>query len=143
MAREYPEWPIIGVGGVVVHEHKVLLVRRAHPPMQGDWSIPGGALEVGETLVEALRRELLEETGLTVTPVGVLEVLDRIVRDEQGRTRFHYVLIDYLCHTEEAVACAASDATDCCWVSPEELAAYGLRPDTLRVLDKALNAVTL
>jgi ADP-ribose pyrophosphatase YjhB (NUDIX family) len=137
MSREYPAWPIVGIGGVVVHGGRALLVRRGGPPLQGEWSIPGGALEVGETLHAGLRREMREETGLDVEPIEVLEVLDRIIRDEQGRVRYHYVLIDYLCATTSGQASAASDAEECRWVRRDELPGFQLRPETLRVLQKA------
>lgn len=143
MNREYPANPIIGVGGVIVHQGRVLLVRRGRPPLMGEWSIPGGALETGETLLEALRREMREETGLEVRPVTLLEVLDRIIRDEQGRARYHYVLIDYLCTVEDPQACAASDALECRWVEPGDWPQYGLWPDTLQVLEKGLKIATL
>ncbi len=137
MRRKYPQQPVVGVGGVVIHQGRVLLVRRARPPLQHEWSIPGGALEVGETLLEALRREMKEETGLEVEPLGLLEVLDRIVRDQAERVRYHYVLIDYLCRARSAAARAASDVSECRWVAPSELAQYRLHPQTLRVVEKA------
>ncbi len=137
MSREYPERPIVGVGGVAVQDGRVLLVRRGRPPLEGEWSIPGGALEVGEPLVDGVRRELREETGLEVEPLEVLAVLDRIIRDPQGRVRFHYVLIDYLCRVVSGQACAASDARECAWARPAELARYQLHPETLRVIEKA------
>lgn len=142
MSREYPERPIIGVGGVVVQEGRVLLVRRGRAPLEGEWSIPGGALEVGETLHDGLRREMLEETGLEVQPTEVLEVLDRIIHDEERRVRYHYVLVDYLCTLVRGPACAASDAAECRWARPAELSGYHLRPETLRVLEKALELVS-
>ena len=143
MSREYPQRPIVGVGGVVVKQGRVLLVRRGRAPLLGEWSIPGGALKVGETLEEALRRELQEETGLEITPLELVEVLDRIVRDDDGRTRYHYVLIDYLCRLDSSgpqAPCAASDVSECRWVTPAELAQYRLHPDTVRVVEKALVA---
>lgn len=144
MSREYPERPIVGVGGVVVEQGRVLLVRRGQAPLLGEWSIPGGALKVGETLEEALRRELREETGLEVTPLELLEVLDRIVRDQDGRTRYHYVLVDYLCRVDSSgpqTPCSASDVSECRWAAPAELAEYHLHPETLRVVKKALEAL--
>lgn len=130
---------MIGVGGVVVEEGAVLLVRRARPPLEGEWSIPGGLLEVGETLEEGLQRELREETGLEVAPAGLLAVLDRILRDEQGRPRYHYVLIDYLCRIAPGASPetqAGSDAAECRWFSPANLP--DLHPDTLRVVRAAV-----
>lgn len=138
MGREYPERPIVGVGGVAVSGDRVLLVRRGRPPLAGEWSIPGGALEVGESLVEGVRREMLEETGLDVNPTEMLAVLDRIVRDHDGRVRYHYVLIDYLCTVRSGEACAASDASECRWVAAEELSTYSLHPETLEVVQRAL-----
>ena len=143
MSREYPERPIVGVGGVVVERGRVLLVRRGRAPLLGEWSIPGGALKVGETLQDGLRRELREETGLEVTPLELVEVLDRIVPDADGRTRYHYVLIDYLCRVGRSGPQDPSPATDvseCHWVAPSGLAEYHLRPETLRVVEKALQA---
>ena len=98
MRREYPEAPIVGVGAVVIDGAKVLLVRRGQEPLKGEWSLPGGALELGETLQQGVVREVLEETGLEVVPAGIVEVFDRITRDEAtGRIRYHYVLVDFVC----------------------------------------------
>src|SRR5437588_2596473 len=116
--REYPERPIIGVGALIVtgssDNARILLVRRASEPFKGKWSIPGGALEMGETLIAAVKRETLEETGLTVEPLEVAGVIDRIIPDTTGRTQYHYVLVDYLCklvsHAGELRA--ASDVDD-------------------------------
>jgi len=95
--RKYPDRPFVGVGAVIVREGKVLLVRRKHEPLAGQWSLPGGAVEVGETLEACLVREMLEETGLEVSVGPVIEVLDRITRDDEGRVMYHFVLVDYLC----------------------------------------------
>ncbi|MBI3896334.1 MAG: NUDIX hydrolase [Acidobacteria bacterium] len=136
-AREYPEHPLVGVGGIIVHDEQVLLVRRGREPLLGEWSLPGGLVEVGEELPEALRREILEETGLVVHEDAIVEVLSRILRDEQGRARFHYVLIDYLCRVQEGRLEAATDATEARWVERSCLNEYGLQPETLRVIEKA------
>ena len=138
-AREYPERPLAGVGAVILDGEKVLLVRRAREPLRGEWSLPGGLVEVGEELTEALRREILEETGLDVRVGPVVEVLDRILRDEQGRVRFHYVLVDYLCRVEGGRLEAASDAAETRWVERSRLGDYALRPETLRVIAKAFS----
>ena len=137
--REYPPSPVIAVGGIVVQEGKVLLIRRGQEPFLGTWSIPGGAVEVGETLSEALRREILEETGLSVRTVAIVEVLDRIIRDEKGAVQYHYVLADYLCAVETGNLQPASDVTEARWASREDLPAYALRRETLQVIEKALS----
>ena len=138
-AREYPEHPLVGVGGVIVEGGKVLLVRRGREPLLGEWSLPGGLVEVGEELTEALRREILEETGLVVHGGPIVEVLSRILHDEQGRVRFHYVLIDYLCRVQGGHLEAATDATEACWAEQSRLHEYGLRPETWRVIEKAFS----
>ena len=138
ISRSYPACPIVGVGAVIVREGEVLLARRANPPLQGEWSLPGGALEVGEKLREGLTREVLEETGLEVEVGPVLDVIDSIFPDAEGRTQYHYVLIDYLCRPRAGTALAASDASELRWARPDELENFGLRPITLEVIRKAL-----
>ena len=137
--REYPERPMAGVGGVVLDGDRVLLVRRGREPLRGEWSLPGGLVEVGETLANALRREIREETGLDIHIGPVVEVLDRILPDQQGRVQFHYVLVDYLCSVKSGSLSAASDACDARWVERDQLEAYRLRPETLRVIEKAFS----
>ena len=139
MKREYPERPIIGVGAVVVDGGRALLVRRATEPLLGEWSIPGGMLELGEKLRDGTRREVLEETGLTVEPGEVLEVFDSIFADEQGRTQYHYVLIDYLCVCRSGQATAGSDVSDVRWVTEEDLVGLGLRESIEGVVRKGLS----
>lgn len=134
-SREYPERPIVGVGAVIIHEGRVLLVKRGNAPMQGEWSLPGGALEIGETLIEGVRREVLEETGLSVDPVTIVEIFDRIARDEAGRVQYHYVLVDYLCRITGGSPVCASDAVDLRWASAGELNA--IAPFTREVILKA------
>jgi ADP-ribose pyrophosphatase YjhB (NUDIX family) len=136
MKRDYPERPIIGVGAVIVRGDRVLLVRRATEPLKGEWSVPGGVLELGEKLREGVRREVLEETRLEVEPGDVLDVFDSIFRDEQGRTQYHYVLIDYLCHSISDEAKAESDVSEVRWVRQDELAAMGLRESIEQVVRK-------
>ena len=139
MRREYPEAPIVGVGAVVIDGTKVLLVRRGQEPLKGEWSLPGGALELGETLQQGVVREVLEETGLIVIPGGIIEILDRIVPDEgSGRVRYHYVLIDFVCHVTGGALCSASDAEEVRWVERDQLQnGYRLAPVTLAVVEKA------
>ncbi|MGA8111614.1 MAG: NUDIX hydrolase [Acidobacteriaceae bacterium] len=140
MRREYPDAPIAGVGAVIVRsgaggEPEVLLVRRAHEPLKGEWSLPGGAVEVGETLQEAIGREVLEETGLVIETVEVVEAFDRISRDPDGRVRFHYVLVDFLCRVKGGSLACASDALEARWAGPGDL--EGLTPKTVEVIRKA------
>jgi 8-oxo-dGTP diphosphatase len=137
MSRLYPSSPIVGVGAVILRHGEVLIVRRANPPLQGEWSLPGGALEVGEKLREGVAREVLEETGLEVEVGPVLDVIDSIFPDGEGRTQYHYVLIDYLCHLRSGTPMAASDASELRWARPGELSALGLRPVTIEVIRKA------
>jgi len=136
-SREYPERPIVGVGGILLEGSRVLLVRRGVEPLRGEWSIPGGAVEVGEPLAEALVREVLEETGLQAQVLGLVEVLDRILRSEDGRVQYHYVLLDYLCRPVGGELRASSDVLDARWVDRSELEEYGLRPETRQVIAKA------
>jgi 8-oxo-dGTP diphosphatase len=142
--REYPEAPIVGVGAVVIDGTKVLLVRRGNEPLKGEWSLPGGAVELGETLQQGVVREVLEETGLVVVPAGIVEVLDRITQDEvlqdgaTGRVRYHYVLVDFVCRVTGGALREGSDADEVRWVAREELGEYHLAPITMRVIEKAL-----
>ena len=135
--REYPDRPLVGVGGVVISEGKALLIKRGGPPLEGQWSIPGGMLELGETLRDGVRRELMEETGLEVRVGDVVEVFERIFRDEGGRIRYHFVIHDFLCEVVTGEARAASDVTDVAWASVDELTQYGLTEIATRVLLRA------
>jgi ADP-ribose pyrophosphatase YjhB (NUDIX family) len=134
--REFPELPLVGVGAIVIESDRVLLVKRAHPPIQGQWSIPGGVLEVGEMVREAAIREAREETGLTVEPGELLGVYDRILRDPAQRVRYHYVLIDFLCRPVGGELLAASDASEARWFARGELLRLQLAEDTLEVIGK-------
>ncbi len=140
MSREYPDNPLIGVGAVIVQDGRVLLIQRGQPPLLGEWSLPGGHLECGETLREATVREAREETGLVVKTDEMLGVYERIIRAEDGRVRYHYVLIDFLCRPRSGNLQAASDAADVCWFTREELPALKLSADTLEVIHKGLQA---
>jgi 8-oxo-dGTP diphosphatase len=138
MNRSYPEHPIIGVGAVIVDGGRVLLVRRATEPLKGEWSVPGGMLELGEKLREGVRREVLEEAGLVVEPGEVLDVFDSIFTDGEGRTQYHYVLIDYVCRLVSGDARAGTDVSEVKWVSENELPAMGLRESIQQVVQKGL-----
>jgi mutator protein MutT len=141
MKREFPEIPLVGVGAIIIENARLLLVKRAHPPLQAEWSIPGGVLEVGELMRQAAVREAREETGLTVEPGELLGVYDRIVRDADERVQYHYVLIDFLCRRVAGDLAAASDAAEVRWFRQQELAALNLAEDTLDVIQKGFAAV--
>jgi 8-oxo-dGTP diphosphatase len=137
--REYPDAPIAGVGAAILRggdPPSVLLIRRGQEPLKGEWSLPGGAVELGETLEEAVRREVLEETGLAVEPAGIVQAFDRISRDEGGRVRYHYVLVDYLCRVTGGSLACATDALEARWAGLDEL--DGLTPFTVEVIQRAV-----
>jgi len=138
MSRLYPSFPIVGVGAVILRQGEVLIVRRANPPLQGEWSIPGGALDLGEKLRDGVAREVLEETGLDVEVGPVLDVFDSIFPDGEGRIKYHYVLIDYLCQLRSGIPVAATDASEVRWARPDELEALGMKQVTIELIRKAL-----
>jgi ADP-ribose pyrophosphatase YjhB (NUDIX family) len=133
MKREYPEGPIVGVGGVVVHRHRALLIRRGCEPLKGEWSIPGGMLELGEELAEGVRRELKEETGLEVEPLGIVAAFDRITW-EGKRVKYHYVIVDYVCRLKRGRLKPASDVVDARWVRRDDLPKYHLTEMATKVI---------
>jgi 8-oxo-dGTP diphosphatase len=139
MQREYPEQPLVGVGAIVIENSRVVLVKRAHPPLQNQWSIPGGVLEVGELVREAAVREAREETGLTVEPGEQLGVFDRVLRDGNERVQYHYVLVDFLCRRVSGELTAAGDAAAARWFTRDELSFLNLAEDTLEVVLKGLD----
>jgi 8-oxo-dGTP diphosphatase len=143
MQREFPETPLVGIGAIIIENARVVLVKRAHPPLQAEWSIPGGVLEVGELMREAAIREAREETGLTVEPRELLGVYDRVVRDADQRVQYHYVLIDFLCRRVAGDLAAASDAADVRWFAQEELPGLKLAEDTLDVIRKGFSKLTV
>jgi 8-oxo-dGTP diphosphatase len=140
MNREFPEHPFVGVGAIIIDDHankpRVVLVKRAHPPIQGQWSIPGGVLEVGELVHEAAVREAREETGLIVEPGELLGVYDRVLRDTEKRVQYHYVLIDFFCRVVGGELSAGSDAAEVRWFTRDELPALNLAEDTQDVIRK-------
>jgi 8-oxo-dGTP diphosphatase len=137
MAREYPEAPVAAVGGVVIADGAVLLVRRAFPPRQGEWSLPGGRLELGESLAEGVAREVREETGLEVEVGVVVDVFDRVHRDEAGRIRYHFVIVDFLCRPRGGTLVAGDDAAEARWVPRAEVAALGVNAYAVGVIERA------
>jgi 8-oxo-dGTP diphosphatase len=143
MQREFPETPLVGVGAIIIENARVVLVKRAHPPLQAEWSIPGGVLEVGELVREAAIREACEETGLTVDPGELLGVYDRVLRDPDKRVRYHYVLVDFLCRRVAGDLVAASDATEVRWFTREELPALKLAEDTIDVIHKGFDKLRI
>lgn len=140
MKRDYSEHPIIGVGAVIVHDGRALLVRRATEPLRGEWSVPGGVLELGEKLRDGAAREALEETGLTVEVGEVLDVFDSIFPDADGRIQYHFVLVDFLCRVISGRAAAGSDVSEVKWVTLAELSDLRLRPSISGVVSKALSS---
>jgi 8-oxo-dGTP diphosphatase len=137
MQREYPEQPLVGVGAIIVNESRVVLIKRGKAPLLGEWSIPGGLLELGETVRQAAAREALEETGLVVRATELLGVFDRIVPDSDKRLRYHYVLIDFLCQIVSGRLQASGDAADARWFTQEEVGALALPEDTAAVIGLA------
>jgi len=143
MKREYPNSPLVGVGAVIVDSQsggpRVLLIQRGTPPLLGEWSLPGGVLECGETLREAVAREAHEETGLVVETGEMLGVYERIIRSDDGRVRYHYVLLDFLCRAIGGDLNAGSDAAAARWFTPDELPPLNLAYDASDVVLKGLD----
>lgn len=138
MSRSYPDRPLLGVGAIIARDSQILLVRRANPPLQGQWSIPGGLVEVGETTREAAVREVREETGFEVDPERLVEVFERILRDDNSRVEYHFVLIDYFCRIISGTEKAGSDVSELRWASCEDLESLGVAPETCAVIRKAI-----
>ena len=136
--RIYPERPIVGVGAVVLDGRRVVLVKRANEPLKGEWSLPGGAVDVGETLEQAIRREVREETGLDVEVGPIVDVLDRIRYDPDGRVRFHYVLVEFLCRPTGGDLRCASDAAEAAWADGPDLERYQVAAATITVIEKGI-----
>ena len=138
MAAEYPDVPTVAVGAIVVRDGRVLLVRRGQPPSEGMWAIPGGRVELGETLQAAAEREIEEETGLTISAGDPVYTFDVIVPDEAGRIRFHYVIVDLLAVYVSGVLRSGDDAREARWVSPDELEELPVNESTLQVLQEVV-----
>jgi ADP-ribose pyrophosphatase YjhB (NUDIX family) len=125
------------VGAIIIEGGRVLMAERGKEPLKGWWSIPGGVLETGERLEEGVRREVLEETGLDVEPLAVVEIFERIMRDAEGRAEYHYVLIDYLCRIRGGQPCAADDVANLAWIPRRALANHRITEGTAEVIEKA------
>jgi 8-oxo-dGTP diphosphatase len=143
-SREYPERPVVGIGGVIIDQGRTLLIRRGSEPLLGEWSIPGGTLELGESLQEGVARELLEETGIKVRVLDLIEVFDRVYLEDgaiaaqtKGRPRFHFVIVDYLCERLSGEPRAGSDVTEVAFAREDELTRFHLTETATRVLKKA------
>jgi 8-oxo-dGTP diphosphatase len=144
MAREYPDRPVVGIGGVVIENGRALLIKRGSEPLLGQWSIPGGTLELGESLQQGVARELLEETGLEVQVLDMIEAFDRIFLDptaanakDKSRPKYHYVIVDYLCERLAGEAQAGSDVTDIAYATEQELEKFQMTSTAMRVLRRA------
>jgi 8-oxo-dGTP diphosphatase len=136
-SRRYPTRPFLGVGALIFEGRSILLVERAKEPLKGYWSLPGGIVEAGEKLDSAIRREVLEETGLEIEPVALFEIFERIMPDAEGLPEYHYVLMDYWCRVTGGQLTAASDVSRAHWATEQELSGYRLTEGTLAVIERA------
>jgi len=127
----------LGVGALIIEGDHILLVERGGEPLKGYWSLPGGGVETGETLKQAVCREILEETGLAIEPLQIVEIFERIMLDNTGKTEYHYVLIDYLCRMVYGELAAGSDVSRAEWISKSQLSGLHLTEGTLPVIEKA------
>lgn len=135
--RRYPQRPLVGVGAIILRRDRILMAQRGNPPLKGWWSLPGGALETGESLKSAICREVREETGLEVDPHHVFEVFERIMHDDKGATEYHFVLIDYLCRVTGGTLQAGDDVSAVEWVRRRDLPGLQITEGTLGVIEKA------
>jgi ADP-ribose pyrophosphatase YjhB (NUDIX family) len=135
--RRYPKRPLVGVGAIIFQGDRILMAQRGKPPLQGWWSLPGGALETGEALADAVAREVLEETGLVVQPLRVFEVFERILRDDAGVPEYHYVLIDYVCRVTGGELRPGDDVCRAEWMRLDELRGLQITEGTLAVIERA------
>lgn len=140
MPRRYPEHPLLGIGAIIFEDDRILMVERAGNPLKGYWSLPGGLVETGETLETAVKREILEETGLQVEPQQMFELFERIMRDAQGQAEYHYVLLDYLCKVVGGTLQAGDDVSRAEWVRREDLPSLLITEGTLDVIERAYSA---
>jgi ADP-ribose pyrophosphatase YjhB (NUDIX family) len=134
--REYPDRPLVGIGVVVFRADKVLLIRRGKPPRLGQWSLPGGLQELGETVWQAAEREVREECGIAIAPLGIIDIVDAITPDDGGRVRFHYTLVEVLAEWRSGEPVAGDDAMDVAWFDPGEVGKLGMWEQTTRIVAK-------
>src|SRR2546425_3579199 len=139
--RRYPKRPILGVGAIIIESDRVLLVERGREPLKGYWSLPGGVLEIGEKLVEGVRREAREETGLEIEPQSVVEIFERIMCDAEGAAEYHYVLVDYLCRVTGGALGPGDDVSRAEWVDRADLQQYRITEGTVPVIEKAFDTL--
>jgi len=138
--RWSPQYPLVAASAIIFKEEKLLLIKRANEPSKGKWSIPGGIIELGETIYEAARREVLEECSIDIEITKIFNVMDNIIRDEDGSIRFHYILVDVLARYVSGEIKAQSDAEDCLWFTSEELAGLDMNPRLHEVLARAFSS---
>ncbi len=138
MDRRYPDRPFVGVGAIIFRGDEVLLIRRGTAPALGKWSIPGGLVELGESLEDAVRREILEEVALDVKVLDLVAVLDRVIKDQEGRIEYHYILHDFLCESTQGEPLPATDAEECTFVRLDRLSSYDLTRGTEKIIRRAL-----
>ncbi len=141
MNRRYPQQPLAAVGAIIFQGTEVLLVKRGRPPSSGKWSIPGGLVELGESLEDSVRREVLEEAGLEVRVIDLVAALDRVILDREGRIEYHYVLLDFLCQVTAGSPSAGTDADECRFVPLEDLRLYDMTRGTQEVIERAFEKV--
>jgi len=134
--RRYPKRPIVGIGALIFNRDRILMAQRGKEPLKGWWSLPGGALEIGERLADGVRREVREETGLEIRPLGVLEIFERIMHDASGATEYHYVLVDYICRITGGELLAGDDVAVVEWVRRRDLPKLQITEGTLAVIEK-------
>ncbi|MCC7048904.1 MAG: NUDIX hydrolase [Alphaproteobacteria bacterium] len=136
MSREYPDRPMVGIGVVVFRADKVLLIRRGKPPRLGQWSLPGGLQELGETVFQAAVREVREECAVAIEPLSIIDIVDAITPDADGRVRFHYTLVEVLAEWRAGEPVAGDDAMDAAWIDPASIEGLGMWEQATRIIAK-------